>query len=208
MKAYAPGPVMADTNMVLALSASYRHAVMNHLQVVLGWLQLGQPTKAEEYIRILEAGLAGETRLMRAAQPDLAATLVLRRGRAEEYGIELNFDVADGLRSFGWDVPETGRLIGALIDGAILLLDRSPAGRRLDIHLHEEGALRRLTVKLHDARPDAEVVLGLVQEVLAQSGAARDVRPVFDRLTRAGGSWACYEETPVGVVSLAWPKTG
>lgn len=194
--------------MVLALSASYRHAIMNHLQVVLGWLQLGQPAKAEDYIGILQQGLLQETRLVRATQPEAAATLILRRGRAEVCGIELNFHVAEGVRAFGWDGPETGHLIAALIDGAILLLDRSPAGRRLDVVLDEDAAVRRLTLELHDAQVREEAVLGLAEEVLAETAPARDARQTFAQLAQAGGSWTCYDKAPVGVISMSWPKTG
>lgn len=207
MKIAPPGPAVADTNMVLALSASYRHAVMNHLQVVLGWLQLGQPKKAEDYIRILEEGLAGETRLIRSTLPETAATLILRRGRAEEYGIDLSFHVTNGLRSFGWDGPETGRLVAAMIDAAILLLDRSPAGRSLEIDLREEAGLHCLTLRLHVAPVNADTMLDLAGQILAQSGAGADARAEIQGLTNRGGRWACYEETPVGVVSLTWPKT-
>lgn len=208
MNAHNRNPAEGDTLAVLALSASYRHAIMNHLQVVLGWLQLGQPEKAEEYISILEEGLTGETRLVRSTMPEAAATLILRRGRAEDCGIELTFHVMDGVRSFGWDGPETGRLIAALMDVAILLLDRAPAGRRLEVALHEDGAYRHLTLELHDAPVNTEAVSRLVQEVLAETAAAQDTWQIFDRLVQAGGSWACYERTPVGVISVSWPKTG
>lgn len=207
METLVANPAEADTPAVLALAASYRHAIMNHLQVVLGWLQLGQPEKAERYIRILEKGLLGETRLVRSALPEVAATLILRRGRAEGCGIELTFSVPEGLRAFGWEGPEVGCLIAALIDGAILLLDRSPAGRLLEIGLEESEASRQLTLRLHEAPVTREAVVRVLEEVLAERGAAGDAGRLCARLAQSGGSWACGEGETVGVITVTWPKT-
>lgn len=190
---------------ILNLAAAYRHGILNHLQVISGWLQLGQPERAAEHLRVLEEGMLGETRLVHGVLPRVASVLLVRRGSAENYGIELNFRVPESLRGFTWpgDLPDD--LVGAILDAAVLLLDQAPAGRRLDVVLGEGGGWRSLGLRLYEAEASEDRLLSLVAQLPGAASFPAPPREMFRRLSRGGVAWECYQEGPVGVVRLAWP---
>ncbi len=197
--------VSDESDPVLALAASYRHGILNHLQVLLGWLQLGQPHRAAEHIRVLQEGMLGETRLVRGAAPRAASVLLMRRTCAEQHGIELDFRVPESLRGYTWPREVPDELVAGLIDASILLLDGAPAGRRLDLILGEEGGFRHLTLRLEAAEANEEELLAAMEQLPEAPGYPAAPREMLQSLADAGASWGCYQEGPVGVIRLSWP---
>lgn len=204
--AYVP-----DNEEILALASSYRHGLLNHVQVVLGWMKLGQESRAEEYIALLKETLDGESRLARSVAPDMASLLLTKRGVAEILGLEVRFRVADGVRGVAWDSPATARYAAAVVDGAVRLLHRSGAGSRITIALGEVGGRWRMDICLAGL-----AIVGEWEPALAAAAAAAgrdfDFAVARAELEARGGYAGCREHHgPQGyetVISLLWPRCG
>lgn len=197
---------VANPDDTLQLAAAYRHAFMNQLQVILGYIQLEQPARAAAYIALLRDSLFGETRLVRAAAGEAAAMLLLKRGVAESCGVEIQFDAAAGVAAFDWGRPEVEELAGALADGALFLLGRSGKGQRLEVMLQEEAGHRGMVFRLH-GYPGGERLLHDLGAVLAAQGRPFDLHAAIRRLRAAGGRCEpCQAGEDAAVVYLSWPK--
>ncbi len=201
---YVPGD-----DEILALASSYRHGLLNHLQVVLGWMKLGQECRAEEYVALLKESLDGESRMARAAKPEVASLLLLKKGVAEILGLEVRFQVAGAVQDVAWDSPATARYAGAVVEAAIRLLHRSGTGSKMVISLGEEGPLWKLEVRLVGVSTGGacEAALG---EASAEEGRPFDFAAVRAAMEAGGGGMACEERHgesgPETVIAFSWPK--
>lgn len=201
-----PSPADEDT-LVVALAAYYRHAMMNHLQVVAGWLQLGQPERAEEYIGQLKESLQDETKLARAAEPRVAAVFILRRGLAEACGIDLTFKVTGRLDGFGWRNEEMGLLVGGLIDASILILDRSQMGRLLEVGIAGEDDHWEVTLSLLQAAVAEDDFRAELQRTWADRHHSQGLDRVLENFVGKGGRLRFGHEGDTARLRLSWPRT-
>lgn len=196
---------------VVHMAAAYRHAMLNHLQVVLGWLQLGQPGRAADHIHQLREIALGETRLVRATRPEAAAVLLLRRGFAEARGIEVSYDAAESLRGFGWPEELPDAFVAAAIDAALVLVGRSTGGRHLQVAVSEEAGRQVLTVRLSAegwADEGLPLFLEEVDRLLAERGEPFRAEEVLARLEAWGGCVECRRDGQHAVVRISWPRAG
>jgi sensor histidine kinase regulating citrate/malate metabolism len=101
--------VQAET---LAILSAWRHELANELQVIAGYLQLGQPGTALE--RALDAGsrLRRLDRLLTLKAPGLAIALLTERSRARENGIAIEFEIGSDLSGV---TPESEPALAAAI---------------------------------------------------------------------------------------------
>lgn len=74
-----------------------RHAFLNHLQVISGWLQMGQADRARQYLQAVARRLEAGGALARAEPADLALALLLAAQVAESHAVELAWDLPDPL---------------------------------------------------------------------------------------------------------------
>lgn len=74
-----------------------RHTVMNDLQIVLGWLQLGNLQRATEQSEIVRERLVREGQLMTVKPAGLIHGILSRSAWAEANGIRVTYVVADDL---------------------------------------------------------------------------------------------------------------
>ncbi|HEY3314045.1 MAG TPA: Spo0B domain-containing protein [Bacillota bacterium] len=82
---------------VIALLRNRRHAFLNHLQVISGWLQLGNSARAGAYIDQVLQNMEKENRFIRAADPSLVAFLLTKEESARSRGLELEPSIEAGL---------------------------------------------------------------------------------------------------------------
>jgi len=90
----APPPLEISGAALVDLVRRMRHAFLNDLQVFAGWLQLGRPTSAVEYVGRVQSRLSQDSRLCLAGDADLEAALLLVGVEAEKRGVPLSFSVA------------------------------------------------------------------------------------------------------------------
>lgn len=85
-----------DGGALLPYLRAYRHRVANHVQVAVGWLELGDALKAREALDALRRRLAAEARLAAGVPAPLAGLILGLALEAEEQGIEVDLSV-DGM---------------------------------------------------------------------------------------------------------------
>lgn len=197
---------MPNDGDILLLAAAYRHAFMNDLQVISGWLQLEQPARASEYIATLRDSFFGETRMVRAAEGGVAALLLGKRGVAEKCGVAIRFDAAPRVAAFHWGRPETGQLVDALVDAALFVLGSSCKGRRLEVSLQEDDGHRGIALRLVDYSWDEERLMERMGAALAGKGRPFDLAAARRDLEAAGGRWESRRDGDAAVILLSWPK--
>jgi hypothetical protein len=100
----------------LHLLRRQRHSFLNHLQVISGWLQLGRPEKAGQYLETVSAQMAGESDVLRRAPAGLGL-LVLELGlEAETHGARLEWQAAGPIDDL--DLPALREMVLAALNDA------------------------------------------------------------------------------------------
>lgn len=149
-------------HMVDAMRA-YTHEFMNKLHIILGYLQLGQPEKAEEYIlEITQTHHQGVSRMLnQVSDVSVAALLVGKASRAAELGAHFILDPKSQLGD-GEHLLPSGALdtvLGNLIDNALESLNHSTRKpKEVSVSIREKPD--RLQISVEDNGP------GIPKEVL------------------------------------------
>lgn len=124
----------------VSMLRSQRHSMMNHLQVILGWLQLGRPERARQYLETLASRMAGEGEAIRQA-PAATALVMLTLGlEAETHGVQLDWRVCgpvppasdDELEVLAARVREAFHALAGLPEPEHTI--RIDLGQRIDLH--------------------------------------------------------------------------
>lgn len=125
----------------LALVRAQRHSFVNHLQVISGWLQLGQPERARQYLLAVAARLEVEAAAARTEPPALALVLLQVARAAELHNVELQWEVQVAAEQLLAPAVLTGlrqRLMAAVAAaagrGVRLLVRVDAAGGGLRVH--------------------------------------------------------------------------
>ncbi|MDI3299128.1 MAG: Spo0B domain-containing protein [Bacillota bacterium] len=135
-----PGAVQWESRAVLAVDSADRHRTLNDLQVIAGWLQMGNGEKALAYIRQLHDA-AERDRLWRRGLPDdLVSGILVARARAELRGATVRVEPAPR----GWLPPEAAGQLGRELVRAIGEMEASPAVSEVAIVPFREGGVSGL----------------------------------------------------------------
>lgn len=103
---------------IMNLLRVQRHDFLNHLQVIMGLLQLNKPDRALAYIRQTSDKLLDEGRLSRLPSAELAAILILAGKQAEQKQVSLRIDMMD---LTGIDGAKAARCLHRLVPAVIEL---------------------------------------------------------------------------------------
>ncbi|MHB0884987.1 MAG: Spo0B domain-containing protein [Bacillota bacterium] len=139
----------------VALLRSRRHAFLNHLQVISGWLQLGNVDRATSYIDRVLRDMEPEGRFIRAADPALVAFLLAKAEQARSRGVDLTTSVDSGLAAAEEVAADVAPALDGVIDQLIAASPRS--GSHLRLELSEGGGRYHLTI---EATKEADSWLG------------------------------------------------
>lgn len=77
---------------VVRLLSHQRHDFLNHLQVVSGFLDLGQPQKASVYLQEVLKEIDAEREIFKAYEPEVALLLYVLLVQAREQGVAVRYD--------------------------------------------------------------------------------------------------------------------
>ncbi|MBE3590474.1 MAG: Spo0B domain-containing protein [Firmicutes bacterium] len=168
------------------LSAVWRHDAANVLQVVFGWLQMGEPARAAQLLREYIADLAAEGRALHQCPDWLAAALVWTAAAARAEGTVCRLrggerapaDLPPDAREAVRGLLRACREAAAAAEGEThqLVLSAGLAGADLVCEIWSltgEGAFRRLAPALASLSGAADVQLEPEAEL---DGGARGAR--------------------------------
>jgi len=108
----------------LKILRSHRHDFLNHMQVIIGYLQLNRTQNAIDYILNLNTELNNVLPVNGLGMSEVAVVLMIKQEEAAKYGIKskycLNVDISNKISSI-----DMVRIISNLIDNAIYELKKS-----------------------------------------------------------------------------------
>ncbi|WP_406678665.1 Spo0B domain-containing protein [Neomoorella carbonis] len=119
---------------VISLLRRQRHDILNHLQVISGYLQLQKSDRALSYLQEVVGELEQLGRLMRLKQPDLALLSLLKMEQVAARGITLTLAVHTMMENLTMDNKAALALWEAAWDLAVALAGE---GNTLQVSLTE-----------------------------------------------------------------------
>lgn len=165
---------------ILLLTRARRHTLTNHLQILSGWLQMGQTDRALEHLERLRDVLAGESELVRVLSPKEAARWLLIQAEGEVLGVELLYRCeTDG--PFQWPDRAVAEFAAAVVQGMIGNLAGDFDGHRVVVRFMSLSDRLRFRLELPFACPAAA----------ARKALSRlDLEAGFQHVRHLGGSWS------------------
>lgn len=105
---------VSPTDQSLALLQRQRHSFLNHLQVISGWLQLGQPDRARTYLDRLAERLAGDGQAVRSLSAEYGLLIADLNLEAEAHGVLVEWQVCGTAPEHTDPAPTRAKVIAAL----------------------------------------------------------------------------------------------
>lgn len=128
------------TEQNLRVLRCHRHDFLNHLQVILGYIQLGKVQPAEEYIKGINEELKGIRAISGLSIPEISVLLLFMRQKAGESNIRLDCDIKADLSEIAINPQDLVRIMSNLIDNAIFeLKDSDQKDKLISVSLNSEG---------------------------------------------------------------------
>ncbi|EOC99478.1 two-component sensor histidine kinase [Caldisalinibacter kiritimatiensis] len=103
----------------------YKHDFMNHLQIIQGLIQMGQPKRALDYLKRVSNEGKSIHQNYEIGIPELEATINTAINEAKEYGIEVVLDVVKISKELPIKTYDLTKVISNLIKNAIYALIHS-----------------------------------------------------------------------------------
>lgn len=90
-----------EAGQVVDLLRRVRHDFGNHLQVIGGYLEMGQPDRVKDYLRTVMEEISSERIIFEALSPEAALYFYEQLSRAHDMGIILRYEDLD---IASWDI--------------------------------------------------------------------------------------------------------
>lgn len=103
----------------LRIMRCHRHDFLNHLQVILGYMQLGRIQSAIDYIKGINEEMQGIRIISGLSMPEISILLLVMRQKALESGIRLEYNITTDLSGININQQDLVRILSNLIDNAI-----------------------------------------------------------------------------------------
>lgn len=108
---------LAESN--LRMLRCHRHDFLNHLQVILGYIQLGRNSSAINYIKGINQELKGIRVISGLKMPEMAVMLLSKKQEASRHGIKFHYQLNTDLSETKIKEQDLTRVVSNLIDNAI-----------------------------------------------------------------------------------------
>jgi two-component system sensor histidine kinase AgrC len=124
-----------------------RHDLINHLQTLSGFIQLGDPAAAQEYLQELLGETLFTPEVIIQGAPGLSALLYIKQGKAAAESIEFRLNISGKLTDINVPPFELNRILGNIINNAfdhVQTLDVDQRLVQVDIDQDEKGYYFRI----------------------------------------------------------------
>jgi len=144
-----------------------RHDFQNHLQVIMGLVQLGRNEGAVSYIKEVVQSFRETSSPVNIKNIDLAAFFISKQQQAEERGIRLEFDLRSDLAGLPVPAADMSRILGNLVDNAFDAVEEldNPAERLVKVSFREDE--EHYTISVLNERP---LIPEEIQDKVFQAG--------------------------------------
>ena len=131
---------ISDLHEMTNIIKAQRHDFVNHLQVVFGFLSLGEVEEARDYIQEVyqEVRVSGD--ILRLAIPELSALLLVKMGLAAGRNISLTIRGESNLSNLRVPSRDLVAVVGNLINNALEAVENLPAAERaVELRIFEKA---------------------------------------------------------------------
>ncbi|HHW07714.1 MAG TPA: GHKL domain-containing protein [Clostridia bacterium] len=191
---------------------SHRHDFQNHLQVIMGLVQLGRNEGAVSYIKEVVQSFRESSSPVNIKNIDLAALFISKQQQAEDRGIRLELELRSDLGGLVVPAADISRILGNLVDNAFDAVEEldDPAERLVKVSFQEDEA--HFIISVLNERP---LIPETIQDKIFQAGfSTKGVRgtglglAIVQELTeKHGGSVHLVSNAETGTVfTLKFPK--
>lgn len=97
---------------VISLLRIQKHDILNHLQVVHGFLQLNKAEMAKSYLKNAIDQIQQRSSVLKVQSPYLVATLCIAREKGEQRGIDVNIQVEETI----WENNDWSERVAQLLN--------------------------------------------------------------------------------------------
>lgn len=115
-----------------------RHDFSNHLQVIVGFMQLGKTDMAFEYVNEITGKMETQSSVSNMKNLGVAALLLKKQGLAEELGIKFKTKINIDFQDLAVNPSDMARIIGNLIDNAFAAVRTNLADPEITVSLDNE----------------------------------------------------------------------
>lgn len=137
---------MVENRTLVDVLRSNRHDFSNHLQVILGYIQLKKSDMAVHYIKEITGRLGGQTSISNIKDMGVAALLLKKENLAESRGLQLNINIETDLSDLTVPSSDLIRILGNLIDNALDAVGKVPSNPPVNVFIRKERSVFKFTV--------------------------------------------------------------
>lgn len=131
---------ISDLHEMTSIIKAQRHDFVNHLQVVFGFLSLGEVEEAREYIQEVYQDVRVSGDILRLAIPELSALLLVKMGLAAGRNISLTIRGESNLSNLRVPSRDLVAVVGNLINNALEAVENLPAAERaVELRIFEKA---------------------------------------------------------------------
>lgn len=181
-----------EASSILGAVRAQRHDFLNHLQVILGYLQLNKIPEARKYIAEVVFEMNRGNKITHLYPAEVALTLLVAQNEASKKGIAIEYDVQTDLEMCALSGDEVSRSVeNALAQVIASFSAPRPDDSQIKVSLKEEPGCYTCEINFYlDNHPDK-----------IEDG----VRVINARLTPRRGRAEFKVRDGAGVISLFFP---
>ncbi len=117
---------------------SQRHDYLNHLQVVIGLLELGEYEELKGYLKPVYADIMKTGKAIRTSSPAVNALLMAKWNAAEEKGIDFYLEVKSDLKALKVEAWQICKVLSNLIDNAMTAVEENEGEKKIWLDIMED----------------------------------------------------------------------
>ena len=117
---------------------SQRHDYLNHLQVVIGLLELGEYEELKGYRKPVYADIMKTGKAIRTSSPAVNALLMAKWNAAEEKGIDFYLEVKSDLKTLQVEAWQICKVLSNLMDNAITAVGENAQEKKIWLDIMED----------------------------------------------------------------------
>ncbi|MEW6423587.1 MAG: Spo0B domain-containing protein [Bacillota bacterium] len=180
-----------EARSILGVVRAQKHDFLNHLQVILGYLQLNKIPEARKYIEEAVFEINRLSKVNHLYFPEAALTFLVAQNEAVKRGINIEYDIQTDLNMCALSGGEISACLENILAQVIFSLSPPQiASRQIKVNLTEEPGYYACYIEFCPGDP----------EYIEQ-----EVRAVNDRLAPRKGRAEFQAGGGQGVISLFFP---
>ncbi|MDW7673890.1 MAG: Spo0B domain-containing protein [Bacillota bacterium] len=171
MKSIGCEPIV-DLDDLILLLRSQKHDVLNHLQVVHGFLQLGKSEMAKDYLGQAMTKIQHHGRILKIQSPELVGVLYHYRELGERIGMDIDVQIEQEIVSLGERGKRLAKTLKQIFE---LIIDKYPLFEaRVEMCFYTDNN-KHLNCELLIYTSDFSEASEALQEVLERAEASYEV---------------------------------